>query len=153
MIHYMRFFIVGVAFAGMLGGVSVRAAPAARPGIEVAFSPGNAEALVIRAIGTARRSIDVAARARGVDVRIVADRSQRTGRYTSVLYLASQGIPVRIDDRYAIMHNKCKVIDDATVRTGGFNYTRSAQLRNAEDAWVIAGNCSCDCPVAASGCW
>lgn len=92
----MGFFIVAAAFVG----VQVRAAPAARPGIEVAFSPGNAEAMVIRAMGTARRSIDVAARGRGVDVR---DRSQRTGRYTSVLYLASQGISVRIDDRYAVL--------------------------------------------------
>ena len=82
----------------------------------------------------------LAARTRGVAARIVADRSQRSARYTSVRYLANQGIPVRIDDRYAIMHNKFMVIDDARVQTGSFNYTRSAQLRNAENALVITGD-------------
>ncbi|MEO8747947.1 MAG: phospholipase D family protein [Rhodanobacter sp.] len=155
MTHCMRLFIVAAVFAGMLGGVPVRAAQEARPGIEVAFSPGNAQALVVQAITSARRSIDVAAYsftsrpiasallaagARGVGVRIVADRSQRSTRYTSVRYLAGQGIPVRIDDRYAIMHNKFMVIDGSTVQTGSFNYTRSAQLRNAENALVITGD-------------
>ena len=155
MTHRRWPFIVVAAFAGMLGGVPVRAAQDARPGIEVAFNPGHAEALVVRAINSARRSIDVAAysftsrpnasallaaRARGVGVRIVADRSQRTARYTSVRYLAGQGIPVRIDDRYAIMHNKFMVIHGAMVQTGNFNYTRSAQLRNAENVIVIAGD-------------
>lgn len=41
-------------------------------------------------------------------------------------YLARQGVPVRIDSRYAIMHNKFMVIDGVTVQTGSFNYTRSA---------------------------
>ena len=51
MTHCIRFFIVVAAFGGMLGGVPIRAAPAARPGIEVAFSPGHAEALVVEEIG------------------------------------------------------------------------------------------------------
>lgn len=130
-------------------------AAAAEPGptaIAVGFSPGDAEALVVQTIDSARQSIEVAAysftsrpvasallraRDRGVTVRIVADKSQRTARYTSVRYLARQGVPVRIDSRYAIMHDKFLVIDSRTVETGSFNYTRAATFRNAENVVVI----------------
>jgi len=120
--------------------------------ITVAFSPGDAERTVLQAIDSARRSIEVAAysftsrpvasallraRDRGVRVRIVADRSQRTARYTSVRFLANKGIEVRINSRYSIMHNKFMVIDNKAVETGSFNYTRSAQIRNAENVIVI----------------
>lgn len=120
--------------------------------IAVGFSPGNAEQTVVQAIGTAHKSIDVAAysftsrpiatalleaKGRGVDVRVVADKSQEGAKYTSVRFLANKGIPVRIDSRYAIMHNKFMVIDGRTLETGSFNYTRSAQMRNAENVLVL----------------
>lgn len=122
--------------------------------ITAGFSPGDAEALVLRAIDSARATIEVAAysftsrpvaaallraKARGVAVRIVADKSQRTARYTSIRFLARQGVPVRVDDRYSIMHNKFLVVDGRAVETGSFNYTRAAQLRNAENVIVVEG--------------
>jgi phosphatidylserine/phosphatidylglycerophosphate/cardiolipin synthase-like enzyme len=133
-------------------GGTASAAESARSAVAVGFSPGDAEALVVQTIDSARQSIEVAAysftsrpiasallraRGRGVTVRVVADKSQETARYTSVRYLARQGVPVRIDSRYAIMHNKFLVIDGRTVETGSFNYTRSAQLRNAENVIVL----------------
>lgn len=122
--------------------------------VSVAFSPGNAEEVVVHTINGARKTILVAAysftsrpiatalldaKARGVDVRVVADKSQRTERYTSVRFLANKGVSVRINSRYAIMHNKFLVIDGATVETGSFNFTRSATLRNAENV-IVLGN-------------
>lgn len=141
------------ADAAGIGQAAAQPAPLPRGAeLAVGFSPGNAEATVVAAIDTARRSIAVAAysftsrpiatamlraKDRGVEVRVVADKSQRTARYSSVRFLANKGVPVRIDSRYAIMHNKFLVIDGRTVETGSFNYTRAAQMNNAENALVL----------------
>lgn len=128
-------------------------APSAQHGeLEVAFSPGGAEGLVLREIAAARTSIDMAAYSftsapiakalvdahkRGVRVRVVLDKSQLSERYTGATFLANAGIEVRINSRYSIMHNKFLVVDGATVQTGSFNYTKAAAERNAENVLVI----------------
>lgn len=43
----------------------------------------------------------------------------------------------RLNARYAIMHNKFMVVDGDTVQTGSFNYTASANSRNAENALLV----------------
>lgn len=86
------------------------------------------------------RAAIVAAQARGVDVRAILDRSQaRPDRGTAAL-LAEAGIPVLIDARPAIAHNKVMVIDGDTVITGSFNFTRAAQARNAENVLIVRGD-------------
>lgn len=67
----------------------------------------------------------------------MADEKSNTGKYTAVKYLANQGVPVRHNGRYAIMHNKFMVVDGDTVQTGSFNYTASALSRNAENVLLI----------------
>ena len=47
------------------------------------------------------------------------------------------GIPVKIDAKHAIAHNKVMVIDDQTVITGSFNFTKAAEEQNAENLLVI----------------
>jgi len=79
----------------------------------------------------------LAARKRGIDVRVVVDKSNAKARYTAATFLANQGVPVRVDYRYAIMHDKFIVADGATVETGSFNYTESAAKRNAENVIVL----------------
>lgn len=128
--------------------------PASAAGAMAGFSPGNAEGLVIHTIESARSTLRVAAysftskpiaealiaaKKRGVDVQVVVDKSQETERYTSATFLANMGVPVRVDTRYAIMHNKFMVIDGQTVQTGSFNYTSSAARRNAENVLILAG--------------
>ena len=124
--------------------------------IEVGFSPeGGAETLVLKAIQSAHKSIRVlaysftskpiaealvAARKRGVDVRVVLDKSQKTEKYTSANFLANSGIPTHIDSVHAIAHNKILVIDQQHVETGSFNFTSAAAKRNAENAIVIWNN-------------
>jgi phosphatidylserine/phosphatidylglycerophosphate/cardiolipin synthase-like enzyme len=121
--------------------------------VEVAFSPnGGATELVVKTIGEARQSIRVAAYSftskpiaealldahkRDVDVRVVVDKSNATARYTAATFLANEGVPVRVDYRYAIMHDKFLVVDNETVEEGSFNYTASAQKSNAENVLVL----------------
>ena len=51
--------------------------------------------------------------------------------------MAHHGIPVLIDARHEIAHNKIMIIDDETVITGSFNFTRQADEHNAENLLVI----------------
>lgn len=120
---------------------------------EVAFSPDRgATALVIKTIGEAKLSVRVAAYSftskpiaeallnaerHGIDVKVVVDKSNATARYTAATFLANQGVPVRVDYRYAIMHDKFLVVDDETVEEGSFNFTTAAESRNAENVLVL----------------
>jgi phosphatidylserine/phosphatidylglycerophosphate/cardiolipin synthase-like enzyme len=120
--------------------------------VSVGFSPGNAELLVIQTIDQAHRSIDVAAYSftstaiataleraagRGVTIRVVMDKNQARTRFSPVSSLARSGISIRLNDQFASMHDKFMVVDGTTVETGSFNYTRSAQARNAENVIVL----------------
>lgn len=124
--------------------------------IEVAFSPkGGGAEMIIKAIGQAKKTIKVQAYSftnadiakslldaskRGIEVRVVLDKSQETEKYTSATFLVNSGIPVRIDDDFAIAHNKVMILDDEAVITGSFNFTKAAEERNAENVLVIRGN-------------
>lgn len=79
----------------------------------------------------------VDAHKRGIDVRVILDKSQRTARYTSSTFLINQGIPTWIDYKVAIAHNKVMVIDGETVITGSFNFTSAAQNKNAENLLIL----------------
>lgn len=146
---------LGGVYSGLLPG---SLAPTTQPipltgQVEIGFSPeGGAEALVIRAIGAAQQEILVAAYSftskpiaqallaahkRGVQIRAVLDKSQRSERYSAATFLANQGIRVRIDEKHAIQHNKYLVIDGHSVELGSFNYSRAAAERNAENVLVI----------------
>jgi phosphatidylserine/phosphatidylglycerophosphate/cardiolipin synthase-like enzyme len=121
-------------------------------GLEVAFSPnGGCTDLVIKVINSAKTSIRVLAYSftsapiakalveahkRGVDVQVVVDKSQKSAKYTSATFIANEGIPVRIDSKHAIAHNKVIVIDGHTVQQGSFNYTKAAEDSNGENVLV-----------------
>jgi len=120
--------------------------------VEVAFSPNDgATELVVRTIDSAKTSVRVAAYSftskpiaqallaahrRGVDVRVVVDKSNVTARYTAATFLANMGVPVRVDFRYRIMHDKFTVIDGVALETGSFNYTQAA-ASNAENVIIL----------------
>lgn len=117
--------------------------------IEIGFSPGEtANKLVLRAIKEAQYSIDVAAYSftskiialslidahkKGIKVRILADKKSNINKYTAINYLVNHNISVKLNDKYAIMHNKFIIIDEISVQTGSFNYTKNAYSRNAEN--------------------
>ena len=77
------------------------------------------------------------AKKRGVQCQVVLDASQETQQYSSATFFYNQGIPIVIDDRHAIAHNKIILIDSDTIITGSFNFTRSADDSNAENLLVF----------------
>lgn len=121
----------------------------------VGFSPeGSAQQLVMSTLSSARQSIYVmgysftspevvkaliAAKRRGVDVRVVLDSKGNQGRASvaAINLLVNEEIEVRTVDNYKIMHDKVAIIDDVTVQTGSFNYTRAAQRSNSENVVVM----------------
>ncbi|WP_422650562.1 PLD phosphodiesterase domain-containing protein [Cupriavidus sp. H18C1] len=121
------------------------------------FTPDgeSCQAMLVDAIRNARRSVLVQAysftskpiaealmqaRKRGVDVRVILDKSQVSERYTSATFLKHQGIEVVIDSRPAIAHNKVMIFDGEAVFTGSFNFTKSAEERNTENGILIRGD-------------
>jgi phosphatidylserine/phosphatidylglycerophosphate/cardiolipin synthase-like enzyme len=121
--------------------------------IEIFFSPGESPtAAIVRTIDAAKKSIFVQAYSftsapiadvlrqahkRGVNVQVILDKSQRSERYTVSTFLRNAGIEVWIDFKHAIAHNKVMIIDESIVITGSFNFTKSAEERNAENLLVI----------------
>jgi len=67
------------------------------------------------------------------------DKSNKTSQYSSATFLKNQRIPVRINERYAIQHNKFIVVDGQHTKTGSFNYSKAAATRNAENVLVLYG--------------
>ncbi|MCX7150189.1 MAG: phospholipase D family protein [Rhodocyclales bacterium] len=142
--------------------VGVGAAPLPATGtVEVLFTPwDDAEGAIVRALGEARQSIHVQAyllssrsiakalqdaQARGVAVEMLADREMvAKGDKSLVPKLAAEGIPVWLETRYAIAHNKVLLIDalgaHGIVITGSYNFTWSAQARNAENLLILRDN-------------
>jgi len=120
---------------------------------DVGFSPsGTALAVVEKAIAASKSEILMAcyeftsreiaealeaAAHRGVKVKIVADWKASHDRFSQIGILEDAGIPVRLDRRYAIHHNKFMVVDETTLETGSFNYTSAAVQHNAENALVL----------------
>jgi phosphatidylserine/phosphatidylglycerophosphate/cardiolipin synthase-like enzyme len=138
----------------------ITATPTGAAQIQACFSPplpGGCDPLdtVVQAIDGARKTVLVQmyaltsreitsalvnAKRRGVDVRTIVDRSQleedRNDTY-AVGRIASGGVPVLVDMVPGLMHNKVMIVDSATVVTGSFNYTWSAEHKNAENLLVI----------------
>jgi phosphatidylserine/phosphatidylglycerophosphate/cardiolipin synthase-like enzyme len=87
----------------------------------------------------------VACHRRGVDVQVLIDARQHAKVASSAApVLAAAGIPVWFETRYENAHNKLIIIDagtkDAIVVTGSFNFTWTAQHRNAENLLIVRGN-------------
>ena len=79
----------------------------------------------------------VRAKRRGVDVGLIQDeKSAQNNRETLPILLAA-GIDVRSDGKHAIQHNKVMLIDDDIVITGSYNFTKSAESRNAENIMIV----------------
>lgn len=87
----------------------------------------------------------VASHRRGVDVQVLLDARQHAKVDSSAAPgLAAAGIPVWLETRYENAHNKLMIVDagtkDAIVVTGSFNFTWTAQHRNAENLLIVRGN-------------
>lgn len=121
--------------------------------VDVYFSPkGGATEAIIQVIAGAKTSVHVQAysftsppiakalveaKRRGLKVEIILDTSQRTEKYTEADFTSHAGIATWIDDEHAIAHNKLMILDEETVITGSFNFSRSAEERNAENVLIL----------------
>lgn len=116
--------------------------------VTVCFTPATAcEPEIVQAIDAAKETIRVqaygftsfpiihalqrAAR-RGVEVLVILDKSNDK-KFSSATLLAAFHIPVWIDEKPAIAHNKLIIIDGHLTIGGSYNYTAGAATRNAEN--------------------
>lgn len=140
----------------------VHAAPQPAAGsVEALFTPwDDAEGALLRAMAAAKKAIYVQAflftsrplgralieaQQRGVAVAVLADREMLAkGDNSQIPKLAAAGIPVWLEVRYQSAHNKILLIDPEeahpTVVTGSYNFTWSAQARNAENLLILRGD-------------
>ena len=152
--------IVVVSLAS--GGLGASEMLNARGSVEIAFSPADdPEAALLRLIDRARETLHVqayvftsrpiakaliAAHRRGVQVEVLADADMnRRGKGNAIPQLLEAGIPVAFETRYAAAHNKVLIADaegrGCAVATGSYNFTWSANHRNAENLLILRDNC------------
>ena len=146
-------FLCLSALAGVSWWQSVQAEPQPAEILAIYFTPpAGAASGLIKQIDGAKKSIKVMAygftatnlaealvraKRRGVDVGLIQDeKSAQNNRETLPILLAA-GIDVRSDGKHAIQHNKVMLIDDDIVITGSYNFTKSAEKRNAENIMIV----------------
>jgi phosphatidylserine/phosphatidylglycerophosphate/cardiolipin synthase-like enzyme len=150
-----RITVMAIVFLVFLSSLELSAQTPIPAGasFDLGFSPGGSSLdIVLKAISSAKSTLDIAcyeftardiaaaleaAAHRGIKVRVVADYKAAHNRYSQIPVLKAAGIPVRLDDHYAIFHHKFMVIDSVSVETGSFNYTTAAIEHNAENALVL----------------
>ncbi len=129
--------------------------------VEALFTPwDDAEGALLREVGKAKRTLHVQAylltsrniaralsdaHGRGIRVELLADREMVARSENSLVpQLAATGIVVRLETRYTAAHNKILLIDAEeaypVVITGSYNYSYSAQARNAENLLILRDN-------------
>lgn len=143
----------------MAHALQARSAKAPSAGeIETAFSPdAGSEELVLKVINSSEHSIRLAAysftsppvvkallaaKRRGVDVRVVVDEKGNKGKSSiaALNLLVNAGIPTRTIAVYAIHHDKYIVADERHVQNGSFNYSQAAAKSNSENVLVVWNN-------------
>lgn len=122
-----------------------------------AFSPkGGVEDMLVNAISRSKKTIDVAmfsfyaqrvadaliaAQARGVVVRVVADTMQAR-RSQPVLSLSNGGVSLRLSagrDGAGVMHHKYALFDGTMLMSGSYNFSANAEQFNFEnDLFTVA---------------
>ena len=121
--------------------------------LRTCFTPGeDCTALIVRQIDGAKSELLVQgflftsmpilqaigkAKDRGVAVKVILDRVHEDKPSTAATYLLNHRISVLIDDKVATAHNKVMVIDGRNTITGSFNFTKKAQVHNAENVLIV----------------
>lgn len=135
--------------------LSLSGAPLPAKTLDTCFSPlGHCDQVMVSWINAAEKTLDgaiygltdpviaqalVAAKERGVQIRLVHDKTQASSKYDMTAFLAKAGIQVRIQrgSQGGILHHKFLIIDSLYVLTGSFNWTRGAIRRNDENFVVL----------------
>lgn len=121
--------------------------------IEVYFSPnGGAADAIIKEINSARKTIQVqafsctsvpigdalvSAHNRKINVEVILDPENLKNPNSLLQTFLDNDIPVFIDRKHSIAHNKIILIDSDTVITGSYNLSKGAEYFNAENSLII----------------
>ena len=124
-----------------------------RKNFHVCFTPGgHCTQMIVSTIVHAKKSIAIQAysftskpiakallnaKQRGVNVVAIVDKSNVHTKYSKIQMLLTARIPVYIDYKVHIAHNKVIIVDSEKVLTGSFNFSWSAQHRNAENVLLV----------------
>jgi phosphatidylserine/phosphatidylglycerophosphate/cardiolipin synthase-like enzyme len=149
--------VFSVALSLVLGALSPAlsaSSVASGAAIAVCFAPEeDYAAFAVRAIDNADREILVGAyglttgsgivealvraKQRGVDVRLIADKTTPCSRASGIDALAAAGVPIWIDDQPRIALAKTMVIDGAVTLMGSYSWTAGA-AQNSEDLNLVS---------------
>ena len=121
--------------------------------IDAVFSPGGGcEGRIVKEIESAEKSVCaqvyiftskpisdalVQAKKRGVDVKVILDKSQEKAAYGRWPIMQKGGVKVFFDRDHEVANSKIILIDDRTIITGSYNFTKAAEEKNAENIVVI----------------
>ncbi|KAL7311318.1 hypothetical protein PS15m_009096 [Mucor circinelloides] len=79
----------------------------------------------------------IAAKKRGVAIKIITDNQQAAGKGADAKRLQeSYGIPFKTDNTTGYMHNKFAIVDSATLINGSFNWSKGARFKNRENVLI-----------------
>ena len=78
--------------------------------------------------------------ASGIEVRGVFEGRQTHNPYSEYKAMKEAGLSVVLDKNRGAMHHKVIVIDDGTVITGSYNFSKNAEKNNSENLLIIKGN-------------
>jgi len=113
------------------------------------FSPGEAcRTVIINQIKAAINNLQICvftisddqitdaiitAHKRGTEIKIITDNDKSLDEGSDIEQIARQGIAVKMDRTPNHMHHKFMVVDDKSLITGSYNWTRSAARFNHEN--------------------
>lgn len=72
----------------------------------------------------------------GKHLKVITDNDKLNDLGSDVRAIASAGVPVKIDQSKSHMHHKFCIVDNKTLLTGSYNWTRSAAHYNQENLLI-----------------
>lgn len=121
--------------------------------LETCYSPeGRCDQKLIGMINSSKKTLEVAiysidhsgiaasiiaAKDRGVVVRMVVDKGQSKKKKSQVGDLLKAKVPLKYGNVKGIMHNKFSIVDGIIMETGSFNYKNNSTNDNAENQIYI----------------
>ena len=79
----------------------------------------------------------ISAKQRGVDVRLISDALNASGKYSKIRVLRTNGVPVKIENYAGKMHSKTMIVDDKYSIMGSMNFSKSGEIKNDENTIVL----------------
>ena len=88
---------------------------------------------------TEKRVVDalIEAHSRGVEVKVIIDALNASGKYSKHSYLRNAGINVKTENYAGKMHSKSMIVDDKYTVIGSMNFSNSGENKNDENFVII----------------